>query len=69
MVLFGLIFSLMVLASLGLAIGALRGRPLPGGSCREGYLVGHMLPRCDGCPVFDASATGTTGGQGHGHRP
>jgi hypothetical protein len=72
MVLFGLIFSLMLLASLGLAIGALRGRPLPGGSCREGYLVGHMLPRCDGCPVFDASATettGTTGGQGHGHRP
>ena len=29
MVLFGLILSLMVLAALGLAVGALRGRPLP----------------------------------------
>ena len=73
MVLFGLIFLLMALAALGLAVGALRGRPLPAGSCREAYLAGGMLPRCEGCPVLDASATtgaaGSRGGSDHGRRP
>jgi len=57
MALFGLIFLLLALAALGLAVGALRGRPLPPGSCREAYLAGGMLPRCEGCAVFDPRST------------
>lgn len=53
MALFALSFFVMVLAAAGLAVGALRGRPLPGGSCREGYLAARMLPRCEGCPTRD----------------
>ena len=71
-VLFGLIFLLMALAALGLAVGALRGRPLPAGSGREAYLAAGMLPRCEGCAVLDASATtaaGAQGGSDHGRRP
>lgn len=49
--LFAATFALMLLAALGLAVGALRGRPLPGGSCREGWLSGGLLPRCEACPA------------------
>ena len=51
MLLFALSFALMALAALGVGLGALRGRPLPGGSCREGYLTGRALPRCEACPA------------------
>jgi hypothetical protein len=77
MAFFGLIFLLLALAALGLAVGALRGRPLPPGSCREAYLAGGMLPRCEGCAVFDPSSTksatarstGSAGGFQNDHRP
>jgi hypothetical protein len=72
MALFGLIFLLLALAALGLAVGTLRGRPLPPGSCREAYLAGGMLPSCEGCPGLDARSTqptGSPGGLDDGHRP
>ena len=56
MAVFALCFLLMALAAAGLGVGALRGRPLPGGSCREGYLAAHLLPRCEGCPSRRAAA-------------
>lgn len=55
----------MLLAALGLAVGALRGRALPGGSCREGWLAGGMLPRCEVCPARRApDRSGAPGGEG-----
>lgn len=70
MTLFALILFLMALAVSGLAVGALRGRPLPPGSCREAYLAGGLLPGCEGCAVLDASSSrpgGSAGGSEHDH--
>ena len=55
-VIFGLTFALLIGAALGLAVGAFRGRPLPPGSCRESYLAGGLLPRCEACPVLNPSS-------------
>ncbi|NNL68291.1 MAG: hypothetical protein HKP30_18725 [Myxococcales bacterium] len=50
MLVFALTLVVLCLAAAGLAVGAVRGRPLPGGSCREAWLAGHQLPRCAACP-------------------
>lgn len=51
MTLFLASFAVMALAALALSLGALRGRPLPGGACSEGRLAAHLLPRCEACPA------------------
>jgi hypothetical protein len=50
MLVFGLTLLVLCLTAAGLGVGAARGRPLPGGSCREAWLAGHGLPRCAACP-------------------
>lgn len=47
---FGATLVALCLAAAALGVGAMRGRPLPGGSCREAWLAGHGLPRCQACP-------------------
>jgi hypothetical protein len=53
MLVFGATLFALCLAAAGLGVGAARGRPLPGGSCREAWLAGRALPRCEACPSRD----------------
>jgi hypothetical protein len=53
MLVFGLTLIVLCLAAAGLGVGAVWGRPLPGGSCRESWLAGRPLPRCEACPKRD----------------
>jgi hypothetical protein len=50
MLVFCLTLLVLCLAAAALGVGAVRGRPLPGGSCREAWLAAHGLPRCQACP-------------------
>ncbi len=51
MLVFALTFLVLSLVAAGLGVGLVRGRALPGGSCREAWLAGHQLPRCEACPA------------------
>jgi len=55
---FALSFALMLLAATGLGVGALRGRPLFHGTCRQARLTGSLLPRCEACALTRASGPG-----------
>jgi hypothetical protein len=51
MLLFAMTLLAMLLAAAGLAVGALRGRPLLHGGCREARLTGAASPRCGSCAL------------------
>jgi len=59
MMLFALCFAALCATAAGLALGALRGRPLAPGPCRQAALAGGLLPRCGGC-AEGAEARGST---------
>jgi len=61
MLLFLLVFAVLLAAAAGLAVGALRGRPLEGGPCAARVASGLPIAVCQGCTRADTVRHRATG--------